>query len=181
VTWFRRDCADWETPALILEHENAWDQGAFLVDFWKLLLGYAPVRVMIGYSRDARDHEPWVARVNAILADHREEIRLPDRVEDLILLGHRGMTPTGYAVYRRQERRFERAVDSLSSVLMPDPTDRSSWDAYVRRTQVATGERVRQEVDRLRRASIVDKDGRLLPTTTPPDMDPGAGTSTITG
>jgi hypothetical protein len=181
VTWFRRACADWETPALILEHEDAWDQDAFMVDFWKLLLGYAPVRVIIGYSRHARDHEAWIARVNAILAEHRAAIRLPEHVEDLILLGHRGMPPTGYAVYRRRERRFELAADSLSSVLMPDPADHASWDTYIRRMEIATGERVRQEVDRLQRANIIDKDGRLLIKTTPPDMDPSSGTSTITG
>jgi hypothetical protein len=181
VTWFRRDCTDWETPLLILEHENAWNRSAFLVDFWKLLVGYAPVRVMMGYSRHEQEHDLWIAEVNQILSDERRGVRLPDGVDDVILLGHRGMKPTGYAVYRRRERRFVRTEDSLSSVPMPDPHDAAAWEAYVRRAQSAAEGRVHAEVDRLRRANIVDPSGRVIPEGTPPDMDPAAGTSTITG
>ncbi|HZF50164.1 MAG TPA: hypothetical protein VE093_16005 [Polyangiaceae bacterium] len=181
VTWFRHDCTDWDTPFLILEHENAWDRRAFLVDFWKLLVGYAPVRVMIGYSRRAFDHDPWISEVNEILSSKHSGVRLPDGVDDVILLGHRGMTPSGYAVYRRRQRCFVRTGDSLSSVLMPDPSDAAAWEAYIRKTQVEAEQRVHNEVDRLRRANIVDYDGRIIPETTPPDMDPAAGTSTVTG
>lgn len=118
VTWFRRDCTDWEPPVLILEHENAWDKRAFLVDFWKLLVGYAPIRVMMGYSRHPRDHESWISEVNQIIADE-SRVPLPQDVDDVILLGHRGMQPSGYAVYRRKERGFVRVSDSLASVLPP--------------------------------------------------------------
>lgn len=116
VTWFLRTCADWDTPALILEHENLWNREAFMADFWKLLIGYAPLRVMMAYAGDSEARESWIAHVNEVLSHREAAIRLPDDVDDLILLGHRGMKPTGYAVYRRQGRRFERMSDSLDSV-----------------------------------------------------------------
>ena len=114
ATWFRRNCRDWDTPDLILEHENLWDLREFMVDFWKLLLGYAPLRVMVGYSRDQAEHEAWISAVNDALRDCA--IRIPADVEDLILLGHRGMKPTDYSVYRRRDRQFELELVSLEAV-----------------------------------------------------------------
>lgn len=181
VTWFRPNCTDYETPSLILEHENAWDQGAFLLDFWKILVGYAPVRVMMGYSRHKSEHAPWIAKVNEILADESRGVRLPADVEDLILLGHRDMEPTGYAVYRRQKRCFVSSGPSLGSIAMPDPADAKAWGAYVQKARATAGDRVHAEVERLRRANILDRDGRVLSDSTPPDMDPMARTSTVTG
>ncbi len=75
----------------------------------------------------------------------------------------------------------DRFLFALGSVSMPDPNDAEAWEAYVDRTRVAAGERVRTEVARLRSANILDGDGRVIPEATPADMVPTARTSTITG
>jgi len=79
--------ADWEAwslPSVIIEHENQWTEQAFLQDFWKLLVGYAPLRVMFGYAGSVADVD---ARVRALLT-HEVQSRwsYPADVEDLVLL-----------------------------------------------------------------------------------------------
>jgi len=37
---------DYSLPSLIIEHENQWSDGTFMLDFWKLMMGLAPLRVM---------------------------------------------------------------------------------------------------------------------------------------
>lgn len=181
VTWFREKCGDWETPELILEHENQWSEREFLVDFWKLLLGYAPIRVMIGYCDNELRRTTWVDKVNSILNERAQHIRLPDGVEDLILLGHKGMATTGFSVYKRQNREFTQTADSLDFALMPNPHDIEAWNAYLRQTQGAMAVRVKNAVAPLREKGIIDEQGNLLIKKLPADMQTDSQTSVITG
>lgn len=180
VTWFRSDCTDWEPPSLILEHENQWSLQELLIDFWKLLFGFAPLRIMIGYAGREDARTSWIEKVNGIIADE-QRVRLPEGVDDVILLGHKGMQPTGYAVYRRHGRHFDRTEDSLAQVSMPDPRDARAWDLYIRQSQGAASERVHRDVRRLEQANILDHHGRVISTEMPRDMDPTSATSVITG
>jgi hypothetical protein len=79
--------ADWEAwslPSIIIEHENQWTETAFLQDFWKLLIGHAPLRVMFGYARRASDVD---SRVRALFAHERtSRWTYPLGTEDLVLL-----------------------------------------------------------------------------------------------
>lgn len=181
VTWFRTDCGDWDTPELILEHENQHSQQEFLRDFWKLLVGYAPVRVMIGYCGKKDQRVSWIDSLNQKLRDTKAQIRFPGDVEDLILLGYWGMSFTDFAVYRRRNSEFKKSADSLDA-LIPDPDDdMSAWDAYLHRTQLAMTDRLHAETARLRNLGIIDEQGNLLSKALPPDMAPDARTSIITG
>jgi hypothetical protein len=47
--------------------------------------------------------------------------------------------------------------------------------------QSAAQGRIHAEAARLQQANIIDQDGRVIPDTMPPDMEPGSHTSTITG
>lgn len=49
-----------------------------------------------------------------------------------------------------------------------------------RRVRVYSGVEALSEVDRLRRAGIVDHEGNVIPQTMPVDMDPASCTSVLT-
>ena len=112
-----RDWRDFSQPEVILEHENVWHVDAFMRDFWKLMFGYAPLRVMIGYRRDAAD--------GAYLKAIRQHAsargwRYPPGVEDLVLIGHYGMAPQAFHVVIRSADSeewspFENLADFLKS------------------------------------------------------------------
>ncbi len=75
---------EWSLPNVIVEHENAWNEGAFLADFWKLQLGFAPLRVMIGYAQ----HKAAVDALAKTVVEVARTSRWtqPDGTEDLVLL-----------------------------------------------------------------------------------------------
>jgi hypothetical protein len=43
---------NWHPPAVIIEHENAYNADETRKDFWKACLYVVPLRVIIGYQRD---------------------------------------------------------------------------------------------------------------------------------
>ncbi|MCP3063083.1 hypothetical protein LXT21_30340 [Myxococcus sp. K38C18041901] len=95
--------SDWGTftqPVVILEHENNWNVHSFMEDFWKLMVGYAPLRVMIGYGRDANHVEEYVTAIRESAI--KGKWRYPPAVEDLVLIGHGEMTPRGFKVVNRR-------------------------------------------------------------------------------
>jgi len=91
--------SNFSEPVVIIEHENNWNTGAFMADFWKLLLGYAPLRVMIGYQRTAGRVREYFDAIRSNAA--RERWRYPADTEDLVLVGHERMAPQGFHVLRR--------------------------------------------------------------------------------
>jgi hypothetical protein len=104
VTVYNRH--DWQRsslPSVIIEHENQWSETALLQDFWKVLVGWAPLRVMIGYAANA---EAVDKRVRAILAEAKVcDWRYPQDAEDLVLLrcreGEHGMEWPHWRVLHR--------------------------------------------------------------------------------
>jgi hypothetical protein len=69
----------------------------------------------------------------------------------------------------------------ITTESIPDPRDTIAWEDYIRRMQSAAQGRIHAEAARLQQANIIDQDGRVIPDTMPPDMEPGSHTSTITG
>jgi hypothetical protein len=76
--------------------------------------------------------------------------------------------------------RAEQALP-ITTQPIPDPLDAIAWEDYIRRMQIAAQGRIHAEVARLQQANILDQDGRVIPDTMPPDMEPASHTSTITG
>ncbi len=182
VTWYRGEGGPWEIPSVLLEHENLWHRDAFLADFWKLLLGLAPLRVMIGYAANASLRDSWVDAINEMLSvDANNGFRPPADVDDLILIGHKGMLPTGYAVYQRDGRVFVRVAETLDGFAMPDPRDAAPWKVYLSRLQAQTRERVGLETSRIEKAGIIDAHGAVVSGSLPSDMAEGSRSSVTTG
>jgi hypothetical protein len=90
---------DYSLPAVIIEHENEWRDEAFMLDFWKLMMGFAPLRVMLGYAGNQTQLEQRVRTI-------RESARLsgwsyPQGVEDLVLLRSPDMDTKTWCVLSR--------------------------------------------------------------------------------
>ncbi|WP_373044605.1 hypothetical protein [Vulgatibacter sp.] len=94
-----RDWTEYEQPAVLIEHENAWNLRAFLADFWKLMFGYAPLRVMFGYHASESGISAYVERIRELA--RANSWTYPSGTEDIVLLGHNGMEPHAFRVLRR--------------------------------------------------------------------------------
>lgn len=90
---------DWGMPLVIVEHENAWSEAAFRVDHWKTLCAFAPLRVAIGYARNAAERKTWIDEANAAVG--REHWTFPQETEDLLVLGFGGMTVDDFGFHLR--------------------------------------------------------------------------------
>lgn len=90
---------EYEQPAVVIEHENAWNVSAFLADFWKLMFAFAPLRVMFGYSATRSGLDAYVNRIRQLAAQNRWSY--PAGTEDLVLLGYYDMAPREFRVLRR--------------------------------------------------------------------------------
>jgi len=105
-TWYR----SWNLyaqPIVLIEHENQWRKRDFMLDFWKLCLGSAPLRVMFGYTRHIGEWEGRLEGINSTIEEQKWV--LPPDTEDLIFMGHRDMHPSGFQVLVRApgQRVFE--------------------------------------------------------------------------
>jgi hypothetical protein len=100
-TWYRT-WHSYELPAVIIEHENKLDINEFMADFWKLMFGYAPLRIMICYTMA----DQWQWYIDTIHYYAREaNWHYPGNVEDLVLIGrYYMMDPRQYRVIYRQPR-----------------------------------------------------------------------------
>lgn len=115
LTWYRA-WTSYEIPSVIIEHENSYSLDAFLNDHWKLMFGWAPLRVSIGYARDAAALDAYLPHLNDTAA--RAGWRFPPDCEDLSLLGHRGMHPRSFRVLHRAPGATEwRDLSSLRAAL----------------------------------------------------------------
>ncbi|WP_394825705.1 hypothetical protein [Pendulispora albinea] len=83
------DWMNYSLPAVIIEHENKWNEKAFMLDFWKLMLGHAPLRVMFGYASTAAGADKLVTRLEQHATD--SAWAAPTDIEDLVLIGHGDM------------------------------------------------------------------------------------------
>lgn len=104
MTWYD----NWEEatrplPVVIIEHENRWSKDQFLYDLWKLMFGFAPRRVGIGYARDEAARDDLVSAIEDARA--QDGWVFPEATEDLVLLGHGRMpTPDAFLVLHRPRR-----------------------------------------------------------------------------
>jgi hypothetical protein len=98
---FYRDDAFYRLPEVIVEHENSHRPGAFMYDFWKLMLGYAPLRVMFGYA--ANEH--GVASRAALIHSTSTNAGwvYPPGVSDLVLLRSRETPPMEWQILERRD------------------------------------------------------------------------------
>lgn len=106
LTWY----APWvpfQLPEVIIEHENAHSWPAFLADHWKLMVGFAPLRVSFGYHKDPAALDLYTGRLNELAI--KRGWRFPQDCEDLSLLGEVNMAPRGFRVLHRArgETRWE--------------------------------------------------------------------------
>lgn len=114
-TWFNH-WTRYALPVVIIEHENEPDVTKFMNDFWKLMFGYAPLRVMIGYAC-RQNWQQYLATISeqAQLA----QWQYPTNVEDLVLIGkYDAIEPRGYRViYRRPRTRTFRDIGWLDEAI----------------------------------------------------------------
>lgn len=88
LTWYNvNESKSFVRPEVIIEHENHLGDVAFLDDLWKVLCGFAPLRVMIGYTRSTQEalEKRQLAVRNAV-----EGWTFPEDVADLVILRRYG-------------------------------------------------------------------------------------------
>lgn len=77
-------------PSVLIEHELSTAPKAFDSDFRKLLLGFAPVRVMFGYVEPNASRSRVIEQVNKRSAEF--DWQFPENTEDVLLVGYHTMT-----------------------------------------------------------------------------------------
>lgn len=98
-TFYVTDWKDYSLPIVLIEHENQWNEKAFLRDFWKLMFGYAPLRVMFGYTASTKKTTLLVERLRSEAA--ASSWKYPADTEDLVFIGHRGMGALDWRILHR--------------------------------------------------------------------------------
>lgn len=93
-----REREDYALPEIVIEHENSHRPEAFLFDFWKLMMGYARLRVMIGYAAGHAERDALAASI----VSPRIKAPLPAGTEDLVMIGRRGMAPDEWLLLSRR-------------------------------------------------------------------------------
>lgn len=94
---------DWGQPSIIIEHENLWSDESFYADFWKLLVGFAPLRVMFGYANNEADVRTRAANLSQKGA--ASGWTYPSGVEDLVVLRSPDMNWPDWVVVHRPDGR----------------------------------------------------------------------------
>lgn len=88
MTWYG-EWEKWSQPVVIIEHENKWNHDEFLIDHWKLMMGFAPLRVSFGYARSEEDRRKLAASLHQMCSSPKWVF--PSECEDLVFLGYREM------------------------------------------------------------------------------------------
>lgn len=99
LTWYSNNNGYYEQPAVIIEQENHYDPSEFRLDFWKLMVGYAPLRVMVGYTKtqaECSDRIDWLNQ-----AVNENQWNFPPQTEDLVLVGYQAMEHGDFLVAHR--------------------------------------------------------------------------------
>lgn len=98
--WLPGKVSNYRLPQVVIEHENGTKLEDILYDLRKVMMAWAPVRVMFGYAQ--REQDPYLR-----VAELEERIKgfgwtYPPGCEDLILIGPYLMpTPRSYLVLYR--------------------------------------------------------------------------------
>lgn len=98
-TWFK-EWVLYEQPSVIIEHENSDKPEDFFKDFWKILVGFAPLRIMIGYTKKPDLWKQYLHKMNDL--EQKAQWRYPIDADDLVLIGHWKMEPRKFRVIRRK-------------------------------------------------------------------------------
>lgn len=99
LTWYSGEIGEHEQPSVLIEQENSYSPREFKLDFWKTMLGFAPLRVMIGYTKTKSERQSRVDWVNSSAEEYNW--KYPDFSEDLLLLGYRAMKHGDFLVSLR--------------------------------------------------------------------------------
>lgn len=98
--WLPQNDGKYRLPQVIIEHENGVTEKDFIYDMRKLVMGWAPLRVMIGYVPIGHEPHERLAQINAAAVAGRWAY--PDGCTDLALVGpYRMETPRSYLVLHR--------------------------------------------------------------------------------
>jgi hypothetical protein len=100
-TLYEKGWHDYSLPSVIIEHENSWRHEAFMFDFWKLMMGFAPLRVMFGYVGTETQLDERFEHIRRHA--HTSGWRYPEHVEDLVLLRSPEMDTKEWRVLSRAE------------------------------------------------------------------------------
>lgn len=113
LTWYPGDIGVHEQPLVLIEQENSYSLQEFQLDFWKTMLGLAPLRVMIGYTKTKTERQSRVEWINH--SADKYCWKYPDSSEDLLLLGYRQMKHGDFLVAFRGNEEHQWSV--LGSLL----------------------------------------------------------------
>ncbi len=91
---------DWSLPDVIIEHENDWRPNSFQWDFWKLMCGYAKLRVMFGYAGTSAAVDKRVDDVRTMA--RQSKWQYPPDTDDLVVLRSPDGVPLQWRVLHRQ-------------------------------------------------------------------------------
>lgn len=99
--WFRQraDGDPWWPPVVGIEHENGWGTNDRRPDCWKVGQLAVPLRVFIGYVRDADTLDAAAQDLKAIGLRWNGI----EGGQDLIILGHGGMAHAGFRGWWRHQ------------------------------------------------------------------------------
>lgn len=92
LTWYAEQSKPrFVQPTAIIEHENSHNDDAFLDDFWKVLVAWAPLRVAIGYTgRSEALLDRRIQVINAAI----QGWSFPGDVEDVVVQRRYAADPT---------------------------------------------------------------------------------------
>lgn len=99
MTWYAA-WETWELPCVAIQHRNPHRFDAWLQDHWQLQMSAVPLRVSLGFTSEPGDWPTWQALLQQVSDAHCWPA--PPQTEDLVLLGHTGVTTDGMRVLARR-------------------------------------------------------------------------------
>lgn len=100
MAWLPRNGGLYRLPQVVIEHENGASERPFIYDLRKLIIAWAPLRVMIGYVPLGHEPEERLETIRATV--EKGHWAFPSSCADLVLIGHYELaTPRDYLVLER--------------------------------------------------------------------------------
>jgi len=119
--WLPQNGGVYRLPQVVIEHENGTSEEHFIYDMRKLIMAWAPLRVMIGYVPAGGNHKPVDRLATIRAAAEKGHWIYPAGCEDLALVGPYWMhTPRDYLVlHRPANTQTFVELGKLDSVVLP--------------------------------------------------------------
>lgn len=108
MVWLPQNGGAYRLPEVVIEHENGVSEEHFTYDLRKLMMGWAPLRVMISYVPVGHEPLERLETLRAVAA--KGQWNYPSNCADLVLVGPCVLqTPRDYLVLYRPDgaRAFE--------------------------------------------------------------------------